>query len=55
MRLKNSSLNLEANTKRQILSSLSSVFDPLGIFGPMLMLGKVVIRSLCQLNLGWDQ
>ena len=53
--MKNATLNLEANTKRQILSSLSKAFGPLGVFGPMLMPGKLVIRSLSQLNVGWDQ
>ena len=53
--LKNTQLNVNASSKRQILSSLSSVFDPIGIFAPILLRGKLIIRSLCQQLVDWDQ
>ena len=55
LRLKNASLDPNASTKRQILSSLSSVFDPLGIFAPVLLQGKLMIREMCQKLVDWDQ
>ena len=55
MRLKNNVLDPKANTKRLIVSSLFSVFDPMGIYSPVLLAGKLVVRSLNQLNVGWDQ
>ena len=55
LKLKNSSLNIDASTKRQVLSSLASVFDPLGAFSPILLQGKLLIRKMCQLSLDWDQ
>ena len=54
LRLKNASLDSSASTKRQILSSLASIFDPLGIFAPLLLQGKLIIRELCQKMVDWD-
>ena len=55
LRLKNASLDCSASTKRQILSSLASVFDPLGIFAPVLLQGKLMIRQMCKKMIDWDQ
>ena len=55
VRLKNASLDQNASTKRQILSSLASVFDPLGLFAPVLLQGKLLIREMCQKMVDWDQ
>ena len=54
VRLKNASLDSNASTKRQILSSLASVFDPLGVFAPVLLQGKLMIREMCQKMVDWD-
>ena len=54
LRLKNVSLDTNASTKRQILSSLASVFDPIGIFSPILLQGKLMIRKMCQKMIDWD-
>ena len=55
MQLKQCSLNEEAATKRQIASTLGSVFDPIGVFSPILMQSKLFIRSLCKAKVDWDQ
>ena len=55
LQLKFNQLNRNASTKRQILSSLSTVFDPVGIFAPILLQGKLIIRKLCQQVVDWDQ
>ena len=55
LRLKNPTLDCNASNKRQILSSLASVFDPLGIFSPVLLQGKLLIREMCQKMVDWDQ
>ena len=52
--LKNTQLNKSASTKRQMLSLLS-VFDPVGIFAPILLQGKLIMRMLCQKLVDWDQ
>ena len=52
--LKCNSLNNEACTKRSILSSISSIFDPLGLFNPFLINTKILMREICQLKVDWD-
>ena len=37
------------------MSSLSSIFDPLGMVGPVLLLAKRVLRKTWQLKLHWDE
>ena len=43
------------DTRRGCLSSLSSIFDPLGMVGPVLLLAKRVLRKTWQLKLHWDE
>ncbi|VDQ08871.1 unnamed protein product [Trichobilharzia regenti] len=42
-------------TRRDILSAVSSISDPLGILSPLLLLAKLMLQSLCKQNMGWDQ
>ena len=55
LQLKQCSLNKEAVTKRQIASTLGSVFDPIGVFNPVVMQSKMFICSLCKAKVDWDQ
>eukprot|EP00794_Sanderia_malayensis_P012608 gene12608-biopygen10048 len=41
-------------TRRGILSTVSSIFDPLGFVAPLLLQGKSILQELCCLNLDWD-
>lgn len=41
-------------TRRGILSTVSSIFDPLGFVAPVLLEGKSILQDLCRKNLGWD-
>jgi len=41
-------------TKRTIASNLGKVYDVLGFFSPTTILGKIILRKLWQLQLGWD-
>lgn len=41
-------------TKRNILSAISQLFDPLGILGPIIILGKLMIQNLWKISLDWD-
>ena len=36
-----------ALTRRGVLSSLSSLFDPLGFLSPIILLPKLLLQSLC--------
>ena len=41
-------------TKRSILKEIASVFDPLGLFSPVLLQGKVFLQSLWSKHIEWD-
>ncbi|XP_028413668.1 uncharacterized protein LOC114536524 [Dendronephthya gigantea] len=41
-------------TRRGILSTVSSVFDPLGFVAPVLLEGKSILQELCRIKLDWD-
>ena len=40
-------------TKRGVLSTISSIFDPLGFVAPVILEGKLILRSICKAG-GWD-
>ena len=41
-------------TRRGILSTISSVYDPLGIAGPFLLKGRKILQEITALKDGWD-
>ncbi|XP_046843226.1 uncharacterized protein LOC124437276 [Xenia sp. Carnegie-2017] len=41
-------------TKRNILSRLAKIYDPMGIASPLLLQGKQIYREVCDLKLPWD-
>ena len=43
------------NTKREILSITSSIFDPLGKISPAIPEPKLLIQGLWKCNIGWDE
>lgn len=42
-------------TKRNVLSKIAQIFDPLGLIGPVLINAKIVMQQLWQLKLDWDE
>ena len=46
--------NSESPIKRNILSRLAKIYDPIGISSPLLLQGKQVYRGVCDLKLPWD-
>ncbi|XP_011883602.1 PREDICTED: uncharacterized protein LOC105570768 [Vollenhovia emeryi] len=40
-------------TKRCILSTVSQIFDPLGLVAPIIVTAKILLQELWQLKLGW--
>ena len=48
-------LNEQPMTRRGIVSTLSSIFDPLGLISPIVFRGKLLLQTICrQSTLGWD-
>ena len=41
-------------TQRGILSTVSSVYDPLGFLAPLLLVGKGLLQDLCRGKVAWD-
>ena len=41
-------------TRRGILSTVSSVYDPLGFASPFILTSKIILQQLCKKRLGWD-
>ena len=42
-------------TRRGILATVSSVYDPLGVAAPFILSGRKILQELCRLELEWDQ
>ena len=45
---------LDTNTKRKILAQTAALFDPLSLFLPVTIKGRLILRDLWKLKLGWD-
>ncbi|XP_021359868.1 uncharacterized protein LOC110454597 [Mizuhopecten yessoensis] len=41
-------------TKRGVLSTIGSLYDPLGLLAPVIIRGKLFFRKIMNLNLEWD-
>ena len=42
-------------TRRGILSSVSSIYDPLGFAAPFVLKGKQILQEMCRDKLDWDE
>ena len=42
------------STKRNILSVISTVYDPVGYLQPFTMQLKILFQNICKLNIDWD-
>ena len=41
-------------TRRGILSTVSSVYDPLGFVAPVILVGKQILQQMCRESADWD-
>ena len=41
-------------TRRGVLSTICSVFDPLGVLAPFVLVGKCILQELCREGASWD-
>uniref|UniRef100_A0A1B0DDA8 Uncharacterized protein n=1 Tax=Phlebotomus papatasi TaxID=29031 RepID=A0A1B0DDA8_PHLPP len=44
-----------ARTKREILACVASLYDPLGLIGPTVVCGKLILQTIWKNALVWDQ
>ena len=47
-------LTHKPSTRRGILATVASLYDPLGFVAPVLLKAKRLLQILCKQNLGWD-
>jgi len=48
-------LPLRPRTRRGLLSTVNSLFDPLGFVAPVVLEVRLIYRNLCQMELEWDE
>nr|CAD2209307.1 unnamed protein product [Meloidogyne enterolobii] len=46
--------NYQNMTKRELLSLIHSIFDPLGLIGPTLLPAKLLYQKVCARNINWN-
>jgi len=44
-----------ADSKRKILAAVSSIFDPLGLLAPVILVPKILLQDIWTLNADWDE
>ncbi|KAM9709232.1 uncharacterized protein ACNS7B_023621 [Menidia menidia] len=42
-------------TRRGILSTVASIYDPLGFLAPYILTGKRILQEMCKRGVGWDE
>ncbi len=42
-------------TRRGVLSTMASVYDPLGFMAPFVLLGKQILQQMCKEKVSWDE
>ena len=47
-------LAVKPKTRRGILSTVASIFDPMGYIAPFTLIGKQILEDMCRENVGWD-
>ena len=47
--------NSQGQTKCLLLVNVSKVFDPLGLFTPITIKGKLLVQEAWRLNANWDE
>lgn len=42
-------------TRRGVLSTVASIYDPLGLIAPFVLLGKQILQEMCKDKMDWDE
>lgn len=42
-------------TKRKILSEIATIFDPLGLLGPVIIIAKIIMQILWHIKVHWNE
>lgn len=50
----NSDIKTTPDTRRGVLSTIASLYDPLGLLSPFILQGKQILQEICCESLDWD-
>lgn len=42
-------------SRRGVLSTVASIYDPLGFVSPFILVGKQILQQMCRDKIGWDE
>ncbi|KAJ8342594.1 hypothetical protein SKAU_G00325220 [Synaphobranchus kaupii] len=42
-------------SRRGVLSTVASIYDPLGFVAPFILVGKQILQQMCRDKIGWDE
>lgn len=42
-------------SRRGVLSTVASIYDPLGFVAPFILVGKLILQQMCRDKMGWDE
>lgn len=42
-------------SRRGVLSTVASIYDPLGFVAPFVLIGKKILQQMCRERVGWDE
>ncbi|XP_054869155.1 uncharacterized protein LOC118470646 [Amphiprion ocellaris] len=42
-------------SRRGVLSTVASIYDPLGFVAPFILIGKQILQQMCKDKIGWDE
>ena len=46
---------LKRSVSRGVLSTVSSLYDPLAFIAPVILCAKILLQDLCRRKFGWDE
>lgn len=46
---------VQSTTKRSLLAQIASLFDPLGLVGPIIIKAKILMQEMWRLKIDWDK
>ena len=55
MSLSDFELDIGAFSKRSILSNISKIFDPISVYSPVTVRGRLLMKLLWESKIGWDE
>lgn len=49
------SININSPTKRKVLKTIMSIYDPIGVLMPLIMRSRILMQNICRCKIDWDE